>query len=148
MQGGAPSYRNNLLLFKEYGFEPHEVDFKVMFGKDEHAWSNYGPTGELVEKLKPDIARFGKVLRWVNRLEPLFVFIPIDNVLKWWGFSDDFRARMVFPLTALFFGTGNQTPKVSAAVVARVFLDPQLRLFQYVEYACFYCLLTKVTSLS
>ena len=38
---------------------------------------------------------------------------------------------MVFPLTALFFGTGNQTPRVSAAVVARVFLDPQLRLFEY-----------------
>jgi len=38
---------------------------------------------------------------------------------------------MLFPLTALFFGTGNQTPYVSAAVVARVFLDPQLRLFEY-----------------
>lgn len=38
---------------------------------------------------------------------------------------------MVFPLTALFFGTGNQTPYVSAAVIARVFLDPELRLFEY-----------------
>lgn len=48
-----------------------------------------------------------------------------------WGFSEDFQNRMVFPLTALFFGTGNQTPYVSAAVVARVFLDPELRLFEY-----------------
>jgi len=38
---------------------------------------------------------------------------------------------MVFPLTALFFGTGNQTPNVSSAVIARVFLDPDLRLFDY-----------------
>jgi len=38
---------------------------------------------------------------------------------------------MVYPLTALFFGTGNQTPSVSAAVIARVFLDPRLRLFEY-----------------
>lgn len=37
----------------------------------------------------------------------------------------------VFPLVALFFGTGNQTPSVSAAVIARVFLDPELRIFEY-----------------
>ena len=30
------------------------------------------------------------------------------QVLRWWGFSDAFRNEMVFPLTALFFGTGNQ----------------------------------------
>jgi len=70
-------------------------------------------------------------------------------------FSADFRQRMVYPLVALFFGTGNQTPKaslntparssastrgadramllaqVSAAVVARVFLDESMSLFQY-----------------
>lgn len=38
---------------------------------------------------------------------------------------------MVFPLTALFFGTGNQTPNVSSAIIARVFLDPDLKLFDY-----------------
>ena len=38
---------------------------------------------------------------------------------------------MVLPLVALFFGTGNRTPFVSSAVVARVFLDPDLRLFDY-----------------
>lgn len=80
----------------------------------------------------------------------------LSQVLRWWGFSDDFRNEMIFPLVALFFGTGNQvcsslslrmlsctlsgmwsfmrpslfrlqTPHVSAAVIARVFLDPQLR---------------------
>lgn len=38
---------------------------------------------------------------------------------------------MVYPLVALFFGTGNQTPHVSAAVIARVFRDPSLALFEY-----------------
>ena len=46
-------------------------------------------------------------------------------------FSDEFRNYMVFPLTALFFGTGNQTPSVSSAIIARVFLDPDLKLFDY-----------------
>lgn len=131
VQGGAPSYRNNLLLFEQAGIRPHPVDFKVAFGVGDHAWSNHGPPSDLVKTLQPEIAKFGRVLRWVNRLEFIFAFVPIDSVLHWWGFSDDFRTRMVFPLTALFFGTGNQTPRVSAAVVARVFLDPQLRLFEY-----------------
>ena len=63
--------------------------------------------------------------------EKFFIFIPISTVLRWFGFSDDFRNEMVFPLTALFFGTGNQTPNVSAAIMARVFLDDDLRLFDY-----------------
>ena len=131
VQGGAPSYRNNLLFFKEFGFEPHEVEFKIAFGTGEYAWKNYGEQSELVKRLQKDIERFGKVLKMCYRFEPIFVFIPIHKVLKWWGFSEEFQTRMVFPLTALFFGTGNQTPYVSAAVIARVFLDPELRLFEY-----------------
>ena len=130
VQGGAPSYRNNLLLLEQAGIATHTVNFKIAFGKGNNAWSNHGIPSDLVQRLQPEIEKFGRVLRWVHRLEVIFVFVPIDSVLKWWGFSDDFRTRMVYPLTALFFGTGNQTPRVSAAVVARVFLDPQLRLFQ------------------
>ena len=33
-------------------------------------------------------------------------------------------AQMVFPLTALFFGTGNQTPNVSATRIAQSDLFP------------------------
>jgi len=122
--------RNNILFFKEFGFETHEVDLKIAFGKGEYAWSNHS-SSQLVEQLSSDIKRFGAALKWVNRLEPIFIFIPIHKMLKMWGFSEDFQNRMVFPLTALFFGTGNQTPYVSAAVIARVFLDPELRLFEY-----------------
>ncbi|GFH32904.1 uncharacterized protein HaLaN_32196, partial [Haematococcus lacustris] len=58
-------------------------------------------------------------------------FVPIERLLRLWGFSNEFRHQMVFPLVALFFGTGNQTPQVASAVIARVFLDPDLRLFDY-----------------
>lgn len=102
----------------------------ISFGKGKTAWTNYTKT-ELIERLGPEIRRFGRCLRIINKLEVFFIFIPIAKVLRWFGFSDDFRNEMVFPLTALFFGTGNQTPNVSAAIVARVFLDDDLRLFDY-----------------
>ena len=71
------------------------------------------------------------MLKWVSRLECVTIFLSIDFVLRLFRFSADFRQRMVYPLVALFFGTGNQTPKVSAAVIARVFLDKSLAIFEY-----------------
>ena len=38
---------------------------------------------------------------------------------------------LMYTQVALFFGTGNQTPMVSSAIIARVFLDPDLKLFDY-----------------
>ena len=130
VQGGAVSYRNTLLWHAEFGYKPTPVHMKVSFGIGDNAWNNQQPS-PLVKRLHADIERFGRVLKWVYRLEPLFILIPIDRLLRWLKFSDDFCNHMVFPLTALFFGTGNQTPHVSAAVIARVFLDPDLRLFDY-----------------
>ncbi|PNH12817.1 hypothetical protein TSOC_000181 [Tetrabaena socialis] len=130
VQGGAPSYRHNLRLLELFGFKPTPVMMRIAFGVGDKQWTNHSPS-ELTSRLQPEIARFGRVLRWISRLEPIFVFVPIDRVLRWLRFSDDFRYQMVFPLVALFFGTGNQTPHVSAAVISRVFLDPHLRLFDY-----------------
>lgn len=131
VQGGAPSYRNTLLLHKLNGFEPTSVYMKVSFGKNQTAWNNSGIETELVRRLRPEIKRFGKVLKWVKRFEFIFIFVPISRLLKITRFSEEFRNFMVFPLTALFFGTGNQTPSVSSAIIARVFLDPDLKLFDY-----------------
>lgn len=86
---------------------------------------------ELTERCKDEIARFGQLLKWIHRFEPIFIMLPIERVLKMFWFSEEFRNQMVFPLVALFFGTGNQTPNVAAAVIARVFLDPDLRLFKF-----------------
>jgi predicted NAD/FAD-binding protein len=106
---------------------------KISFGKDKTAWNNHGKDyeTELVKRLRPEIKRFGNVLKWVSRFEFIFIFVPISKLLKLTRFSEDFSNFMVYPLTALFFGTGNQTPSVSSAIIARVFLDPDLRLFDY-----------------
>lgn len=102
----------------------------ISFGKDKTHWTNYGRS-QLTDRLAPEIKKFGRILKLINKLEFLFIFVPISAVLRLFGFSDEFQNEMVFPLTALFFGTGNQTPNVSAAIMARVFLDDDLRLFDY-----------------
>ena len=93
----------------------------ISFGKNETAWNNYPDQFQtpLVREMAEDIRRLGAVLKWVNRLEPIFVIIPIKLVLRLWRFNKKFGDLMVYPLVALFFGTGNQTPNVSAAIVVR-----------------------------
>jgi len=130
VQGGSPTYRNTLWLHEQVGIAPRPVDFRVSFGKDETAWNNTTST-PLVERLRDDIRRFGELLEWIDRLEPLSALLPIGLVLKAGRFSRDFRDHMLYPLAALFFGTGNQTRRVSAAIIARVFRDEKLRLFDF-----------------
>jgi len=130
VQGGTPTYRNTLKLIGEHGFKTEPVHMMISFGKEKTAWTNYSDS-ELTRRLSKDIARFESTLKLINRFEAVFIFIPIAKVLKWFGYSAEFMNEMVFPLTALFFGTGNQTPNVSSAIMARVFLDEDLRLFDY-----------------
>jgi len=131
VQGGSPaSHRNILLLMKEFSETVDECHLSVSFGQGQYNWTNYEDS-ELQKRLQTDISRFGTVLKWVSRLEWCTVFLSIDTVLKLARLSPEFRERMVYPLAALFFGTGNQTPHVSAAVVARVFRDPTMALFEY-----------------
>jgi predicted NAD/FAD-binding protein len=133
VQGGAPCYANTFRLHAAAGFEPRPVHMTINFGKGPTWWNNYGEKLEtdLVRRLRPEIRRFGQLLERVNRLPWLYIWVPIARLLRWHGFSKSFTNLMVLPLTALFFGTGNQTPKVSAVIVARVFLDPHMRLFAY-----------------
>ena len=132
VQGGSSTYRNTLRIHQILGnFSPNKVEMKVSFGKGKESnWTNYNRS-PLVEKLQPEIKRFGELLKWVSRFELIFVCIPIAKLLSIFNFSKEFGEKMVFPLTALFFGTGNQTHNVSSAIVARVFLDDDLRLFDY-----------------
>jgi len=117
-------------ILTEHGFHTEPVHMMISFGKNKTAWTNYADS-ELTKRLEKDIARFKSTLQLINKLECIFIFLPISKVLKWFGYSDEFMNEMVFPLTALFFGTGNQTPNVSCAIMARVFLDDDLRLFDY-----------------
>ena len=96
-----------------------------------HYWNNTGIPTETVRKHAADIERFGKLLKFVYANETIFIAIKISWLLRWRGYSASFADDMVYPLVALFFGTGNQTPHVPAALIARVFLDPKLKLFDY-----------------
>jgi len=132
VQAAAPSYKNCLRLFTMAGSKPSPIFMKIAFNKDpESYWSNYRAETPIVHKLRDEIQRFGDVLKKVIKSEKFYVMWPIRRLLSWNNFSDDFQYKMVFPLAALFFGTGNQTPNVSSVIFARVFLDPELRLFDY-----------------
>ena len=134
VQGGSSSYRNSILLHREVGFEPSPVNMRVSFGQDSWAWTNYLPSetnGTEIQQLEAEIGRFGRYLKVISWLEPIFIFIPIWLTTRLFCLSTRFTNAMLYPLTALFFGTGNQTANVSSALVARVFLDPDLKLFDY-----------------
>merc|ERR1711964_950399 len=52
-------------------------------------------------------------------------------MLRMFFFSKDFGDKMVYPLIALFLGTGNQTANVSCAILERLFDDPNMKLWDY-----------------
>ena len=134
VQGGSSSYRNSILLHREVNFEPSPVQMRVSFGQGERNWTNYLPAesnGEEIQRLEPEIRRFGRYLKIISWLEPIFIFIPIWLTARLFCLSTRFTNAMLYPLTALFFGTGNQTANVSSVLVARVFRDPDLKLFDY-----------------
>lgn len=110
VQGGSPAAHSNTVeLMKTFGFDVGPTKLDVSFGLGEYNWKNY-ESKPLQQRLVKETRRFGDVLKWVSRLECVTIFISIDFLLKSLNFSEDFRHRMVYPLVALFFGTGNQTP--------------------------------------
>lgn len=134
VQGGSSSYRNSILLHQQVGYETSPVQMKVSFGQGDHSWTNYlsaESNGSEIQELESEIRRFGRYLRLISWLEPIFIFIPIWLTIRIFCLSTRFSETMLYPLTALFFGTGNQTANVSSALIARIFLDPDLKLFDY-----------------
>lgn len=127
VQSGSSSYRNSILLHREVGFDPSPINMCVSFGQDSYVWTNYLHS----ETNGIEIRRFGLYLKLISWLEPIFIFIPIWLTTRLFCLSSRFTNAMFYPLTALFFGTGNQTKNVSSALIARVFLDPDLKLFDY-----------------
>ncbi|KAG8961509.1 hypothetical protein FRC03_005307 [Tulasnella sp. 419] len=130
VQGCSPTFANTIKMFSKLGFSNTEVGMQISFGKGDDFWTNVYPTA-LTREFKDDIKKFGRVLSVIKTLEPIFAFIPVRIMLKMFGFSKDFGDKMVYPLVALFFGTGNQTPYISSAILERVFMDPSMKLFEY-----------------
>jgi hypothetical protein len=91
---------------------PHEVKLQVSFGKGADGfWTNCFPSN-LVEQFSGDIKKFGKVLKIIKWTMPILGIVPVKTMLKIFFFSKDFADKMVFPLIALFLGTGNQAANV------------------------------------
>jgi hypothetical protein len=79
VQGGALSYRHNLALLAAHGFRPHPVHMRIAFGKGDKQWTNHSPS-KLTTDLQPEIERFGRLLKRIKALEPVYIFLPISKV--------------------------------------------------------------------
>ena len=109
VQGGSTIFRHTFNFFRRYGHEPQEVKLQVSFGKGkDDFWTNVFPS-PLVEQYSADIKKFGKVLKIIKYTMPVLGIVPIKVMLRMFFFSKDFGDKMVFPLIALFLGTGRFT---------------------------------------
>ena len=134
VQGGSNIFKHTFRYLERHGHPPRDVALQVSFGKGEAGfWTNCFPS-RLVARHRRDIRRFGALLLVVKWAMPLLGLVPIGvmlRVLCYPFFSRDFGDRMVYPLIALFLGTGNQTARVPCAIVERLFDDPNMKLWDY-----------------
>lgn len=124
------TYTNVLQLHRQFGFEPKRVPLNVAFGSGQWRWTNYGPVLGATQALESEIRAFARLMERVYAWGNIFMLIDICQLLRWLRYSPQFVDHYVLALTALFFGTGNQTRAVPAAVVARVFCDPEFAIFR------------------
>lgn len=124
-------FKHTFNFFQKYGHQPQEVKLQVAFGKGPDGfWTNCFPS-KLVDQFSGDIRKFGKVLKIIKWTMPVLGIVPIRIMLRMFFFSKDFGNKMVYPLIALFLGTGNQTANVSCAILERLFDDPNMKLWDY-----------------
>lgn len=133
VQGGSPAFQHTQHFFNKYGHDWHPVKLQVAFGKGkDDFWTNVFPS-QLVEHYQSDIKKFGKVLNFIKYTMPVFGLVPVRIMLRIFFFKKDFGDKMVYPLIALFLGTGNQTANVACAILERLFHDPHMKLWDYDE---------------
>ncbi|EEU39582.1 uncharacterized protein NECHADRAFT_42807 [Fusarium vanettenii 77-13-4] len=131
VQGGSPIFKHTFNFFEQHGHPPEEVELQVSFGKGEDRfWTNCFPSN-LISQFSSDIKRFGFFLKFIKWTMPVFGLIPIRVMMRLFFFSKEFGDKMVYPLIALFLGTGNQTANVPSAIVERLFDDPNMKLWDY-----------------
>lgn len=106
VQGGSPAFKHTFHFFNRYGHDAEEVKLQVAFGKGQDTfWTNCFPT-HLVDRFSGDIKKFGKVLKLIKWTMPILGLVPIRIMLRMFFFNKEFGEKMVFPLIALFLGTG------------------------------------------
>ncbi|UNI16265.1 hypothetical protein JDV02_002715 [Purpureocillium takamizusanense] len=131
VQGGSGIFKHTFNFFEQQGYPAQEVKLQVSFGKGEDGfWTNVFPS-KLVSQYAADIKKFGLFLKVIKWTMPILGLVPISIMLRIFFFSKDFGDKMVYPLIALFLGTGNQTARVPSAIVERLFDDPNMKLWDY-----------------
>lgn len=106
VQGGSPVFAHTNHFFKRYGHESQDVKLQVAFGQGKDSfWTNCFPT-PLVDRFTGDIKKFGRVLTIIKYTMPILGIVPIRIMLRLFFFNKEFGEKMVFPLIALFLGTG------------------------------------------
>ncbi|KAL4871510.1 hypothetical protein BDV12DRAFT_194274 [Aspergillus spectabilis] len=131
VQGGSSIFAHTFKFFRDQGFAAQEVKLQVSFGKGvDNFFSNVFPS-PVVERFKSEIRKLGWVLKMIKYGLPVLGVLPLKVVLKLFRFSAEFGNTMLLPLLALFLGTGNQTPNVSAAFLERLIDDEQMGLWKY-----------------
>ena len=109
VQGGSPAFKHTFKFFEKYGHKPADVKLQVAFGQGEDGfWTNCFPS-PLVDRFSKDIKKFGKVLKLIKWTMPVLGLVPIRIMLRMFFFSKDFGDKMVYPLIALFLGTGRSS---------------------------------------
>ena len=107
VQGGSPIFKHTFNFMRRYGHEPRGVKLQVSFGQGKESfWTNCFPS-QMVDQFSADIKKFGKVLKLIKYTMPVLGLVPIKTMLRMFFFSKDFGDKMVFPLIALFLGTGS-----------------------------------------
>ncbi|GAB0135377.1 hypothetical protein EsDP_00003717 [Epichloe bromicola] len=131
VQGGSQIFKHTFKFFEEHGYPPQKVFLQVSFGKSQDGfWTNVFPS-VLLQQFAKDIKRFGLFLKVVKWTLPILGLIPISIMLRVFLFDKKFGDKMVYPLIALFLGTGNQTANVPCGIVERLFDDPNMKLWDY-----------------
>lgn len=106
VQGGSPIFKHTFNFFERYGHKAEEVKLQVSFGKGKEGfWTNCFPS-HLVNEFSADIKKFGRVLKVIKWTMPVLGIVPVRVMLRMFFFSKGFGDKMVFPLIALFLGTG------------------------------------------
>jgi hypothetical protein len=120
-------FKHTFNFFRKFGHQPQEIKLQVAFGKGPDSfWTNCFPS-KLVDQFSSDIKKFGKILKIIKWTMPILGIVPIRIMLRMFFFSNDFGNKMVYPLIALFLGTGNQ---VGAACTG----DTRLLVWSFLLY--------------
>jgi hypothetical protein len=109
VQGGSEIFAHTFRFFKMMGYEATEVKLQISFGKGKDGfWSNVFPS-HVVQEYQKDIKKFGWVLKIVGWFEIVFALVPVWLLMRIFFFSKGFGDKMVYPLMALFLGTGTHS---------------------------------------